>query len=213
MATRSSGKREPRRTPSVDSRQQLIDTALEIILKEGIDALRIEVVCERVGVTKGSLYWHFQDRQGLIREALFEQLRRLSAEQIESLDKAIDSGASREEYLLRVAGTLVDPFDTNESEARWQRWEMLATARRDPELRKMMADLQRAHQRYLVDIALKAQQRGILRRDVDPSAVAAAITAIALGSNNLSYLDVDGPSPEAWNGLLLLMIDMLFPLS
>ena len=197
----------------MDSRQQLIDTALEIILKEGIDALRIEVVCERVGVTKGSLYWHFQDRQGLIREALFEQLRRLSAEQIESLDKAIDSGASREEYLLRVAGTLVDPFDTNESEARWQRWEMLATARRDPELRKMMADLQRAHQRYLVDIALKAQQRGILRRDVDPSAVAAAITAIALGSNNLSYLDVDGPSPEAWNGLLLLMIDMLFPLS
>ncbi len=201
----------PRRTPSVDSRQQLIDTALEIILKEGIDALRIEVVCERVGVTKGSLYWHFQDRQGLIREALFEQLRRLSAEQIESLDKAIDSGASREEYLLRVAGTLVDPFDTNESEARWQRWEMLATARRDPELRKMMADLQRAHQRYLVDIALKAQQRGILRRDVDPSAVAAAITAIALGSNNLSYLDADGPTPEAWNGLLLLMIDMLFP--
>ncbi|MGA0328680.1 MAG: TetR/AcrR family transcriptional regulator [Ilumatobacteraceae bacterium] len=197
----------------MDSRQQLIDTALEIILKEGIDALRIEVVCERVGVTKGSLYWHFQDRQGLIREALFEQLRRLSAEQIESLDKAIDSGASREEYLLRVAGTLVDPFDTNESEARWQRWEMLATARRDPELRKMMADLQRAHQRYLVDIALKAQQRGILRRDVDPSAVAAAITAIALGSNNLSYLDADGPSPEAWNGLLLLMIDMLFPLS
>ncbi|NBU55931.1 MAG: TetR/AcrR family transcriptional regulator [Acidimicrobiia bacterium] len=211
MATRSSGKRAPRRTPSVDSRQQLIDTALEIILKEGIDALRIEVVCERVGVTKGSLYWHFQDRQGLIREALFEQLRRLSAEQIESLDKAIDSGASREEYLLRVAGTLVDPFDTNESEARWQRWEMLATARRDPELRKMMADLQRAHQRYLVDIALKAQQRGILRRDVDPSAVAAAITAIALGSNNLSYLDADGPTPEAWNGLLLVMIDMLFP--
>ncbi len=195
----------------MDSRQQLIDTALEIILKEGIDALRIEVVCERVGVTKGSLYWHFQDRQGLIREALFEQLRRLSAEQIESLDKAIDSGASREEYLLRVAGTLVDPFDTNESEARWQRWEMLATARRDPELRKMMADLQRAHQRHLVDITLKAQQRGILRRDVDPSAVAAAITAIALGSNNLSYLDADGPTPEAWNGLLLLMIDMLFP--
>jgi len=195
----------------VDSRQQLIDTALEIILKEGIDALRIEVVCERVGVTKGSLYWHFQDRQGLIREALFEQLRQLSAEQIESLDKAIDSGASREEYLLRVAGTLVDPFDTNESEARWQRWEMLATARRDPELRKMMADLQRAHQRHLVDISLKAQQRGILRRDVDPSAVAAAITAIALGSNNLSYLDADGPTPEAWNGLLLLMIDMLFP--
>lgn len=189
----------------------MIDVALEIILRDGIDALRIEDVCERVGVTKGSLYWHFQDRQGLIREALFEQLRRLSAEQIEALDSAIDSGASRDEYLIRVAGTLVDPFDPDEAEARWQRWELLATARRDSELHELMTDLQRRHQRYLVTIMSKAQERGILRSDVDPVAVAAAISAIGLGSNNLSYLGSDGPTPDAWNGLLLLMINMLFP--
>jgi AcrR family transcriptional regulator len=211
VARPSSGKKPARRTPSHDSRQELIDAALDIIVTRGIDAVRIEDVCERVGVTKGSLYWHFQDRQGLIREALFEQLRRLSAEQIEALDEAIDSGASREEYLIRVAGTLVDPFDADESEARWQRWELLATARRDPELRELMADLQRSHQRYLVGIMSKAQERGILRQDADPAAVAAAINAIGLGSNNLSYLDADGPTPEAWSGLLLLMIDMLFP--
>jgi hypothetical protein len=57
----------------------------------------------------------------------------------------------------------------------------------------------------------KAQQRGILRQDADPSAVAAAMTSIALGSNNLSYLDGDAPTPDAWNGLLLMMINMLFP--
>ncbi|MEY3494056.1 MAG: hypothetical protein RL413_1474 [Actinomycetota bacterium] len=208
--TSSSKKSKGRATPQ-DSRQGLIDAALDIIVANGIDALRIEDVCERVGVTKGSLYWHFQDRQGLIREALFEQLRRLSAEQIEALDEAIDSGASRDEYLMRVAGTLVDPFDPEEAEARWQRWEMLATTRRDPELREVMADLQRRHQRYLVSIMSKAQERGILRRDADPAAVAAAINALALGSNNLSFLAEDGPSPDAWNGLILLLIDLLFP--
>ncbi len=213
MAPSPSGKKSARRTPAHDSRQELIDAALDIIVTRGIDAVRIEDVCERVGVTKGSLYWHFQDRQGLIREALFEQLRRLSAEQIEALDEAIDSGAGRDEYLVRVAGTLVDPFDPDEAEARWQRWELLATARRDPELRGLMADLQRSHQRYLVGIMSKAQDRGILRRDADPAAVAAAITAIGLGSNNLSYLDSDGPTPEAWSGLLVLMIEMLFPSS
>jgi AcrR family transcriptional regulator len=207
----SSSKKSRGRTVAQDSRQGLIDAALDIIVANGIDALRIEDVCERVGVTKGSLYWHFQDRQGLIREALFEQLRRLSAEQIEALDEAIDSGASRDEYLMRVAGTLVDPFDPEEAEARWQRWEMLATTRRDPELREVMADLQRRHQRYLVSIMSKAQERGILRRDADPAAVAAAINALALGSNNLSFLAEDGPSPDAWNGLILLLIDLLFP--
>ena len=211
MTGTSSSKKSRGRTVAQDSRQGLIDAALDIIVANGIDALRIEDVCERVGVTKGSLYWHFQDRQGLIREALFEQLRRLSAEQIEALDEAIDSGASRDEYLMRVAGTLVDPFDPEEAEARWQRWEMLATTRRDPELRDVMADLQRRHQRYLVSIMSKAQERGILRRDVDPAAVAAAINALALGSNNLSFLAEDGPTPEAWNGLILLLIDLLFP--
>ena len=211
MAARRSREKSASRPRSSDSRKQLIDVALEIILREGIDALRIEDVCERVGVTKGSLYWHFQDRQGLIREALFEQLRQLTAEQLEALDEAIDSAASRDEYLIRVADTLVDPFDPAESEARWQRWEMLAIARRDPELRELMADLQRRHQRYLVSVMTKAQERGILRSDADPAAVAAAMAAIALGSNNLSYLDGDGPTPEAWNGLLILMINMLFP--
>jgi AcrR family transcriptional regulator len=199
----------PSRRP--DSRQELLDVALGIIAERGIDALRIEDVCEAVGVTKGSLYWHFQDRHGLVHAAMVEQLRRLSEAQLESLDEAIDTAASRDEYLIKVAGSLVDPFDNRQAEARWQRWEMLATARRDPELNAMMTQIQRRHQQYLTGIAIKAKERGILRNDVDPAAVAAAITAIGLGSNHLSYLGNEGPTREAWNGLLLLMIDMLFP--
>jgi AcrR family transcriptional regulator len=206
---RSRKPERPSRKP--DSRQELLDVALRIIAKDGIDALRIEDVCEAVGVTKGSLYWHFQDRQGLIHAAMLEQLRRLSEAQLESLDEAIDKAASRDEYLLRVAGSLVDPFDSREAEARWQRWEMLATARRDPELNAMMARIQRHHQQYLTGIITKAKERGILRTDTDPAAVAAAITAIGLGANHLSYLGDAGPTREAWNGLLLTMIDMLFP--
>jgi AcrR family transcriptional regulator len=200
-----------RRNRKPDSRQELINVALRIIAENGIDALRIDDVCESVGVTKGSLYWHFQDREGLIRAAMFEQLRRLTKSQFESVDDAIDNASSREEYLLKVAGSLVDPFDSREAEARWQRWEMLATSRRDPELKKLMAELQQHHQRYLTGIINKAQERGILRSDADPAAVAAAITAIGLGSNHLWYLGDEGPTPESWNALLLMMIDMLFP--
>jgi AcrR family transcriptional regulator len=194
-----------------DSRQELLDAALQIIAKDGIDALRIEDVCKQVGVTKGSLYWHFQDRQGLIRAAMIEQLRRLSETRLESVDDAIETTASRDEYLLKVAGALANPFDPTEAESRWQRWELLATARREPELRDLVTEVQRHFQTYLTGITTRAQQRGILRGDVEPAAVAAAITAISLGSNHLSYLGDEGPTQEAWNALIMLMIDMLFP--
>lgn len=201
----------PARQARRDSRGALIDAALDIILASGIDSLRIEDVCERVGVTKGSLYWHFNDREGLIREALLEHLSRMSEQQMTALDEAIDTAATRDDYLMKVAGAFVDPFDPGEVEHRWQRLEMLTTTRRDPTLAALMADIQRRQQRYLADIMEKAHERGILRRDVDPKAMAAALTAIALGSNHLSLLDHDGPTPEAWTAFMVLMIDMLFP--
>lgn len=194
-----------------DSRQELIDVAIDIIQNHGIDALRIDDVCERVGVSKGSLYWHFADRDGLVREALLEQLYRMGDEQLSVLTEAVDTAATRDEYLLRIAGAFVDPFDAAQVEARWQRLEMIAATRRDPKLSAIMDEVQQRHHRYLTDVMQKACERGILRTDVDPVAIAAMVAAIGLGSNVLSLLGDDGPTPGAWQATLLVVIDMLFP--
>ena len=194
-----------------DSRSELIDAAIDIILKDGIDALRIEDVCDRVGVTKGSLYWHFNDRTGLIREALLEHLRRLSEAQLAALGEAVEGFSTRDEYLVRIASALVDPFDLQEVEARWQRFELIATSRRDPEMAQVMAEIQRRHQRYLTDLMELASARGVLRADVDPKALAAMLIAVGMGSNLLSLLGDDGPTADSWSRLLFLMIELLFP--
>lgn len=210
--TTSPARQSPRVRPARrDSRSELIDVAIEIIQSEGIDALRIEDVCEKVGVSKGSLYWHFGDRHGLIREALLEHMYRLGKDQLSALDDAVDTFATRDEYLMKIAGALVDPFDAEQVENRWQRLEIIAGSRREPALAAIVADLQRRHLRYLDDIMMKAAQQGVLRPDVDPTAVAAMIVAVGLGSNVLSVLGEDGPTPEQWLGLILVLIDSLFP--
>ena len=201
----------PARPARRDSRYELIDVAIDIIQTHGIDALRIEDVCERVGVSKGSLYWHFGDRNGLIREALLEHMYRLGDEQLGTLSAAVDNFSSRDDYLGKVAGALVDPFDASQVETRWQRLELIAGSRRDPDLAAIMAEIQRRHHRYLADIMEKAAEQGLLRDDVDPVAVAAMLTAVGLGSNVLSLLGEEGPTPEAWMGFLLVMIETLFP--
>lgn len=44
--------------------------ALEMIAQEGVGALAVEALARRVGVTKGSFYWHFKSREALLQAAL-----------------------------------------------------------------------------------------------------------------------------------------------
>jgi len=48
-----------------------IQTGYAIVADAGIEALKIDRLCSRLGVTKGSFYWHFKDMAGY-RAALVE---------------------------------------------------------------------------------------------------------------------------------------------
>jgi AcrR family transcriptional regulator len=46
--------------------------AWEMLGETGLDGVRVEPLAKRLGVTKGSFYWHFKDRQELL-DALFDR--------------------------------------------------------------------------------------------------------------------------------------------
>ena len=47
-----------------------IDGAIEALADEGLSGMRVEALAKRFGVTKGSFYWHFKDRQDLFSAVL-----------------------------------------------------------------------------------------------------------------------------------------------
>lgn len=47
-----------------------IESAIDILAREGVSGLRVEVLAKRCGVTKGSFYWHFKDRHDLLSALL-----------------------------------------------------------------------------------------------------------------------------------------------
>ena len=59
--------------------------ALEVIAAEGVGGVKVESLANRLGITKGSFYWHFGDRQDLIEGALELWYRLATAEVIERL--------------------------------------------------------------------------------------------------------------------------------
>ena len=47
-----------------------VDAATEVLVDEGIDHVRVDVLAQQLGVTRGSFYWHFRDREALLRAVL-----------------------------------------------------------------------------------------------------------------------------------------------
>ena len=213
MAAKKSTKSPSPKTQAstIDSRSQLIDVALRIILERGIDAVRVEDIVSEVGVTKGSLYWHFEDRNALVKAAIAEHIRRLSAEIVEGMSEAIAESLSKDDYLARISTYIANPFDAGQVRERWGRLAVLVETRNDPELAEMMRDVQARHLAVVVELMAEAQKNGKLRADLDPRAVAVALTAMNLGSNIIDVLGDDAPSEAAWWGLLSYFIGSLFP--
>jgi AcrR family transcriptional regulator len=62
----------PSATPGRASltRHDWIVAATEMLVDQGIDAVRIDVLAKRMGMTRGSFYWHFKSREDLLRSVL-----------------------------------------------------------------------------------------------------------------------------------------------
>jgi AcrR family transcriptional regulator len=66
VAQASVKKRERSTLSAGDWEQQ----ALEMIAEKGIRAVAVESLARRMGVTKGSFYWHFANRDSLLEQSL-----------------------------------------------------------------------------------------------------------------------------------------------
>jgi AcrR family transcriptional regulator len=51
-------------------RKAWILAAIELLAKEGVTGLRVELLAKHLKVTKGSFYWHFKDRRDLLDAVL-----------------------------------------------------------------------------------------------------------------------------------------------
>ena len=78
--------------------------ALEIFVAEGIDAVRITRLAQELGVTRGSFYWHFQNREDLI-DALVSYWKDKNTS---AITESVTTAASLAEGIFRFFETCID---------------------------------------------------------------------------------------------------------
>jgi AcrR family transcriptional regulator len=129
--TSSPGPARKSRAPSEATRASLtpetwIEAATEVLVDQGIDHVRVDLLAQRLGVTRGSFYWHFKDREDLLRRVL--QAWRETA--TENLTVRLESAT--DDPMAQLRGVLSLPF-RGRAAARAARIELAirAWARRD----------------------------------------------------------------------------------
>ena len=81
-----------------------IQSAIDVLAKEGISGLRIEALAKHCGVTKGSFYWHFKDKQALL-DVLLDQWKNGRIRDIEKTT-TVTPGKERDQlhYVIELYG-------------------------------------------------------------------------------------------------------------
>jgi AcrR family transcriptional regulator len=106
--------------------------ALEIFVNEGIDAIRITRLANDLGVTRGSFYWHFRNREDLINSLVSYWKDKNTAAITDSMTQA----SSLADGIFRFFETCIDAalFDSRLDLA-LREW-----ARRSPSIHAMIDD-------------------------------------------------------------------------
>ena len=91
----------PRTAQGAETREALLETAIELFAERGYSATSVDQLCRRAGIVKTALYWHFGSKEGLLTAAL----DRVAGDWIEEIERSIAAVGDPEERLdLAIAG-------------------------------------------------------------------------------------------------------------
>ena len=61
-----------------DNKKRILDIALDLFSKHGYDAVGVQTLCEKAGITKPTLYYYFKSKEGVLKELLNENYAKLN---------------------------------------------------------------------------------------------------------------------------------------
>jgi len=207
--------RQRRRKPAKaahPTRELLLSTTVGLLEEFAPEELTSEQVLVVSGVSRGSLYHHFEDFPDLIAAAQVARFARFVDQSIEVLSSVLTQATDRASLLEGLRKVTEATQSPDRAPLRLERAGALAAAGSDERMRRMLAEEQARLTDALTDLVQQAQARGLYRQDFDARACAVLIQAYTLGRlvDDIVEEQVD---PAAWNDLIMQVIIRVFAAS
>jgi AcrR family transcriptional regulator len=200
------GRRDGR---SRSTRERVIDVVLELLEHGGESAVRIDDVRDRSGVSIGSIYHHFGDRDGLIVAGQLRRFARYAEAEIAALSTIVERSRDLDEFRRAIRQLTLRTASEVRVAERWGRIAVLGSTVGRPALLHEIRLLQtRITDEFQAHVA-QGQARGFFRSDLDARATALFVEAYTLGLA-LNDLDEHAVSERAWEKVIWAVLDGLF---
>jgi AcrR family transcriptional regulator len=167
---------EPQRKP--DTRQALIEAALEVFLRHGFARATTREIAQTAGVAEGTIYRHFADKYALFHEVFLSLTVEVVAE-LERFRERAGKGTVRDnlETLFALVGGIQEQLSS-----------LMASMWADPELAEHIGARARemgpegfmppSPVAMVAEYIRAEQELGRIRRDVDATEAAAVVVSV-----------------------------------
>ncbi|MBO3085008.1 TetR/AcrR family transcriptional regulator [Cellulomonas fengjieae] len=183
------------RLPVAERREQLIEAALAVASRDGIDAATVRAIAAEAGVSLGVVHYCFQDKDELLR-AMAHAITTANLER--SLGEALAEAQTAESVIERA----LDALWTGIRESRGPQllsYELTTSSLRHPELNQVAIEQYRGQWAAAEHVLELVERSAQVSWSVPRGALARTVVAMIDGYS-LAWL-VDGDSEAALSGL------------
>lgn len=117
-------------------RKDWIEAAITMLAEDNVEALRVDTLADKLGVTKGSFYWHFKGREDLLWAVMETWRLRMTSETRAMIVDATGTPWERLERLIRIAVSPRQDVPGGPLEMTLRDW-----ARRDPKVAAVVREV------------------------------------------------------------------------
>ena len=197
--------------------QQRSESTVDLVLKavirrleeSGESHLTIDDILLETGVSKGSLYYHFGDREGLIYAARIAQYSSYLESDSEELRSGLLTCTTFDQFVENLLGLTILSMQKNDRKIRAMRLNAISSAYGRPDLWYALQEKQNQYTNAITEVFEYGQKMGWVRTDITAHALGIFVQGHAL-SRILVDLDHNELEAESWVKVMKLTFDVIF---
>lgn len=203
------GATQQRERKAQPTREKLLQTALSLLETHFPEDVTGDMLLEHSGVSRGSLYHHFDDVSDLLEQAL---VSRFSAEvdtNIIVLSHMIKMSRSADDMYRRLCAVTNLMQSPENKRSRFVRARLIGFAEGNDRLLQRLGAEQKRLTDALTALLATAQQNGWMNTSFDPKTAALFIQAYTLG-RVIDDVSIDHVDQDSWNDLINRVTKLVF---